>query len=54
MVVDKAREMNYRPDIIAQLSQRSQNFTLGLAVPDLATPFFASLTSIIAVEAQKP
>lgn len=53
LVLEKAKELGYNPDALAELSQRPLQFTIGLAVPDLGNPFFASLASIITVEAQK-
>lgn len=52
-VINAAQRLNYKPGQIAQLLRKNSSYTIGVAVPDLSNPFFASLASAITVEAKK-
>lgn len=52
-VIKAAQSLNYKPEIINRLLHKKNMMTIGLAVPDLANPFFASLASSITLEAKK-
>lgn len=52
-VLATAREINYRPNLLAQTLRKKSGNTLGLAVPHLSNPFFASIASYISIEAKK-
>lgn len=46
-VVQYAEKIGYAPNLVAKGLQASQTFTIGLLVPDIANPFFASLAKHI-------
>lgn len=48
-----ARELNYRPNLVAQYLRTETGNTIGVAVPYISNPFFAQLVSTIAIEAKK-
>jgi LacI family transcriptional regulator len=52
-VMDVAREMNYFPNKIARGLKLERTDTLGLIIPDVANPFFASIAKTIELEARK-
>lgn len=52
-VLKIAREINYRPNLVAQTLRKKSGNTIGLAVPHLSNPFFASIASNISIEAKK-
>lgn len=53
LVIDTAVEMNYRPELVARLLQSRQRYTIGLVVPNLSNPYYASLAETVAQEAQR-
>ncbi|MEZ4810720.1 MAG: LacI family DNA-binding transcriptional regulator [Allomuricauda sp.] len=46
-VLKYAEEVGYSPNLIAKSLQASQTFTIGLMVPDIANPFFATMAKNI-------
>lgn len=52
-IIQIARDINYKPNLIAQTLRKKSGNTIGLAVPHLSNPFFASLASTISIEAKK-
>lgn len=52
-VLDAARRLNYRPNRIARGLKLTRTETLGLIVPDIANPFFASIAKNIELEARR-
>ncbi|MEE0620429.1 MAG: LacI family DNA-binding transcriptional regulator, partial [Prevotella sp.] len=52
-IIQAAKELNYRPNLVAQFLRKSEGRTLGIAVPFLSNPFFAQLVSTITIEAKK-
>ena len=52
-VISAAKELNYKPALLAQLLHKKPVHTIGIALPNLSNPFFASLASAISVEAKK-
>jgi len=52
-VLDAARQLNYRPNRIARGLKLTRTETLGLIVPDIANPFFASIAKNIELEARR-
>jgi LacI family transcriptional regulator len=52
-VMDAARELNYFPNKIARGLKLERTDTLGLIIPDVANPFFASIAKSIELEARK-
>ena len=52
-VMAAAQELNYKPNIVAQLLHKKPVRTIGIVMPNLSNPFFAALASAISVEAKK-
>ncbi|MBR3633533.1 MAG: LacI family DNA-binding transcriptional regulator [Bacteroidaceae bacterium] len=52
-VIAAAQELNYKPQFVAQLLHKKPMRTIGIVMPNLSNPFFASLASAISVEAKK-
>lgn len=52
-VIAAAQELNYKPQLVAQLLHKKPMSTIGIVMPNLSNPFFASLASAISVEAKK-
>ena len=52
-VIAAAQELNYKPQLVAQLLHKKPMRTIGIVMPNLSNPFFASLASAISVEAKK-
>ena len=46
-VLKYAEEVGYSPNLIAKGLQASRTFTIGLMVPDIANPFFATMAKYI-------
>lgn len=46
-VLDAARELGYKPNLLARSLRRQETLSVGLVVPDLSNPFFAHVTSSI-------
>lgn len=46
-IIEVARSCNYSPDLIAQSLRVRKTNTVGLTVPNIANPFFATLASVI-------
>jgi LacI family transcriptional regulator len=44
-VLDAARTLDYRPNVLARALVRGRSFAIGLLVPDLRNPFFADVVS---------
>lgn len=47
LVTMAARELNYQPDLVAQTLRTKKSKTVGLLVPGIDNPFFATLSGII-------
>ena len=43
IVLDAAKELNYRPNSVARSLINNKTYTIGLMVPDIADPFFSSI-----------
>lgn len=52
-IISVAKELNYRPNLVAQFLRKAEGRTLGIAVPYINNPFFAQLVSTITIEAKK-
>lgn len=52
-IISVAKELNYRPNLVAQFLRKTEGRTLGIAVPYISNPFFAQLVSTITIEAKK-
>jgi LacI family transcriptional regulator len=52
-VMNAARELNYFPNIIARGLKLERTDTLGLIIPDVANPFFASIAKTVEIESRK-
>lgn len=52
-VLDAARLLNYSPNKIARGLKLTRTETLGLIIPDIANPFFASIAKVIELESRK-
>jgi len=52
-VLDKALELNYRPNQVARGLRMGQTKTLGLLVADISNPFYARITRTIEHEAEQ-
>lgn len=52
-VLRAIRELNYKPNLIAQSLRSSSTHTIGLLVPRIENPFFANIASIIIQEANR-
>lgn len=52
-VIDAAKRLHYQPNKIARGLKMEKSETLGLIVPDIANPFFASMAKVIEIEARK-
>lgn len=44
-VLDAARELGYRPNVVARSLARGRSYAIGIVVPDLANPFFADVVA---------
>ena len=53
-IISVAKELNYRPNLVAQFLRKAEGRTLGIAVPYISNPFFAQLVSTITIEAIDP
>lgn len=52
-VLKIARELNYRPNIIARSLAKQKTYTIGLVIPDLTQPVFVQILKGIATTAMK-
>ena len=52
-IIAAAQELNYKPNLVAQLLHKKPLRTIGIVVPTLSNPFFAALASAITVEAKR-
>lgn len=52
-VLKAVRELNYRPNFIAQGLRNSSTHTLGLLIPGIDNPFFANIANAVINEAHK-
>lgn len=52
-VLEAARQFNYSPNRIARGLKMHKSETIGLIIPDVGNPFFASVARIIETEARK-
>ena len=44
-ILDAARELGYRPNVVAQALVRRRSYSMGVIVPDLRNPFFTDVVS---------
>ncbi|MBR5033843.1 MAG: LacI family DNA-binding transcriptional regulator [Bacteroidales bacterium] len=47
LITETARKCNYQPDLVAQTLRTKKSKTIGLLVPGIDNPFFATLSGII-------
>ena len=47
LITKEAQRLNYQPNLIAQTLRTQQSKTIGLLIPDVDNPFFATLAGII-------
>lgn len=52
-IMEAVRELNYRPNYVAQSLRNSATRTIGLLVPCIDNPFFANIASAVIGEAHK-
>jgi LacI family transcriptional regulator len=52
-IEDAIRELNYQPNPHARRLSRGRSDTIGLVVPDIANPFFATLVAAVEEEADR-
>jgi len=52
-VLDAAREFHYTPNRIARGLKLEKTETIGLIIPDISNPFFASIAKIIELESRR-
>jgi LacI family transcriptional regulator len=52
-IEDAIRDLNYQPNPHARRLSRGRSDTIGLVVPDIANPFFATLVAAVEAEADK-
>lgn len=53
LILKAAKSLNYRPNEVARGLRLKKTHTIGLIVPDISNPFFASVTRIIQTSAYK-
>ncbi len=51
IVREAVKELDYRPNVVAQTLRNNASRTLGLLVPSIENPFFASIASVVIREA---
>ena len=44
-IVDAARQLNYQPNLLAQSLKNHETHTIGVIIPDIERPFFATVVS---------
>jgi len=47
-VLQRAKELNYRPDLLARSLATGRSYLIGMIVPDLMHPFFAAIAKALA------
>jgi len=47
------KELNYEPNILARSLRMKHTFTIGVIVPDISNPFFASIARYVEIESRK-
>ncbi|MFZ0302182.1 MAG: LacI family DNA-binding transcriptional regulator [Terracidiphilus sp.] len=47
-VLERAKELNYRPNLTARSLATGRTFLIGMIVPDLMHPFFAAIAKVLA------
>ncbi len=52
-ILGAAKKLNYSPNQVARGLRKSKTFTLGLVIPDISNPFFASIAKVVEMEARK-
>ncbi len=53
LVREKARQLNFLPNQIAQNLRLQRTNTIGLVIPDISNPFFANLARTVEIELRK-
>lgn len=48
-----AKELNYETNILARSLRMKQTFSIGMIVPDISNPFFASIARSVEIESRK-
>ena len=48
-----ANELNYEPNILARSLRLQQTYSIGMIVPDISNPFFASIARYVEIESRK-
>lgn len=51
-VMEAVRELNYLPNMLAVTFRSGREGAIGVAVPDIADPFFASIIKVVEIEAR--
>ncbi|MFO7852252.1 MAG: LacI family DNA-binding transcriptional regulator [Bacteroidota bacterium] len=52
-IYEIAEEMNYKPSLVAKSLRLKKTNAIGLILPDIGNPFFATLAKIITIESKK-
>lgn len=52
IILQTVKELNYKPNIVAQSLRSNISHTIGLLVPHIDNPFFANIASVVIREAQ--
>lgn len=52
-ILQMAKEINYKPNLIAQSLRNNTTHTIGLLIPHIDNPFFANIANVLIREAQK-
>ena len=53
LVTGLAEELNYEPNMLARSLRMKQTFTIGMIVPDISNPFFASIARFVEIESRR-
>lgn len=53
IIRDAVKELDYRPNVVAQTLRNNASRTLGLLVPSIENPFFAAIAGVVIREASK-
>ena len=52
-VMDEAKRIDYKPSILAQSLRTNKTYTIGLLIPSIDNPYFATIASEIVFEAKR-
>ncbi len=53
LILEAAKEINYRPNQIAKGLRLNKTFTIGLIIPDISNPYFSEIAQIVTREAKQ-